>query len=388
VLYKLAEANMNNTTQNKKKRLASLDALRGFDMFWILGGEKLFAALFILTGWTGWQVAHAQTLHSQWHGFTFYDLIFPLFIFLSGVAIALSPKQISHLPIKEKSTIYFKALKRLLILCAFGILYNHGWGTGIPLDFDQVRYASVLSRIAVVWFITVLLVWHTQLLTQVWIAASILVGYWLWLCFIPVPGGLAGDLSVGGAGSWNAWFDSNLLPGTTYQNRAVDPEGILSTLPAIVNGLAGVFTGRFIKQASERGPWKTAILLLIAGVITMAFGWLWDLVFPVNKYLWTSSFTLVTVGWSLVLFALFYAFVDLCNMQRSAYLFVVIGANAVIIYLASSIVDWHYMAKSLFGGVITGLPEAWQPLIGVFALLAVQIFVLHWLYKRKILISV
>ena len=116
-------------TQEKpqKRRLASLDALRGMDMFWILGGEKIFAALFILTGWTGWQVAHGQTLHSNWHGFTFYDLIFPLFIFLAGVAMGLSPKRIDHLPFSERRVYYAKALKRLFLLAGFGVLYNHGW---------------------------------------------------------------------------------------------------------------------------------------------------------------------------------------------------------------------------------------------------------------------
>lgn len=118
-------------TKVSKKRLASLDALRGMDMLWILGGEKIFTALFVLTGWAGWQVAHNQTLHSQWHGFTFYDLIFPLFIFLSGVVMGLSPKRIDYLTLSERLPMYKKALKRLVLLCVLGIFYNHGWGTGI-----------------------------------------------------------------------------------------------------------------------------------------------------------------------------------------------------------------------------------------------------------------
>lgn len=202
---------MSDTNKKTKKRLASLDALRGFDMFWILGGEKVFAALFVLTGWAGWKVAESQTLHSQWHGFTFYDLIFPLFIFLSGVAMGLSPKRIDHLPFVDRKPIYIKAFKRLLLLCFFGVLYNHGWGTGVPLNPEEVRYASVLGRIAVAWFVAAMLVWHTSFRTQMFTLAGILIGYWVWLCFIPVPGGVAGDLSAGGAGSWNAWFDTNFI---------------------------------------------------------------------------------------------------------------------------------------------------------------------------------
>ncbi|ASD67257.1 transmembrane glucosamine N-acetyltransferase NagX [Pseudoalteromonas piscicida] len=376
------------TTNNKPKRLASLDALRGMDMFWILGGQSIFAALFVLTGWQGWKAFEAHTLHSPWHGFTFYDLIFPLFIFLSGVAMGLSPKRIDHLPFNERKPFYLKALKRLLLLCAFGVLYNHGWGTGIPMDPDSVRYASVLGRIAFAWFFCALLVWHTSLRTLAYVGVGILLFYWLLLCFIPVPGGQAGDLSANGVGSWNAFIDTYLLPGISYQNRPVDPEGVLSSLPAIVNAIAGVFAGRAIANAQTQGEWKTVGILAGSGLLVLALGWLWDMQFPVNKELWTSSFVLVTVGWSAILLAVFYAIVDVLSFQRWAYPFVIIGANSIIIYLASSLVNWTFISKSVFGGVIAAVPTAWQPLMAVFGLLAVQLLVLHWMYKRRIFVSV
>ncbi|WP_404340417.1 transmembrane glucosamine N-acetyltransferase NagX [Pseudoalteromonas mariniglutinosa] len=373
-------------TKPTKQRLASLDALRGMDMFWILGGQAIFAALFILTGWTGWQAFTAQTVHSVWHGFTFYDLIFPLFIFLSGVAMGLSPKRIDHLGWQERQVYYRKALKRLMLLCGLGILYNHGWGTGMPMAVDDIRYASVLSRIAIAWFCCAMLVWHTCLRSQAMTAIGLLLGYWILLCFVPVPGGVAGDLSA--AGSWNAWFDKHFLPGMSYQNRVVDPEGILSNIPAIINAIAGVFAGRLIAQATKVGEWKTAGLLFILGVISLSLGWLWDLQFPVNKELWTSSFVLVTIGWSAILLAVFYALVDILPGQRLAYPFVIIGANSIIIYLASSLVDWDYISQSVFGGLIRAVSEPWQPLLGVITLLTVQMLVLHWMYRRKIFVSV
>ncbi|PCK30126.1 transmembrane glucosamine N-acetyltransferase NagX [Pseudoalteromonas piscicida] len=376
------------TTNNKPKRLASLDALRGMDMFWILGGQSIFAALFVLTGWQGWKAFEAHTVHSPWHGFTFYDLIFPLFIFLSGVAMGLSPKRIDHLPFDERKPFYLKALKRLLLLCAFGVLYNHGWGTGIPMDPEGVRYASVLGRIAFAWFFCALLVWHTSLRTLAYVGVGILLFYWLLLCFIPVPGGQAGDLSANGVGSWNAFIDTYLLPGISYQNRPVDPEGVLSSLPAIVNAIAGVFAGRTIAKAQEQGEWKTVGILAGAGCLSLALGWLWDLQFPVNKELWTSSFVLVTVGWSAILLAVFYAVVDVLGFQRWAYPFVIIGANSIIIYLASSLVNWTFISKSVFGGVIAAVPADGQPLMAVIALLVVQLLVLHWMYKRRIFVSV
>lgn len=373
-------------TKVSKKRLASLDALRGMDMLWILGGEKIFTALFVLTGWAGWQVAHNQTLHSQWHGFTFYDLIFPLFIFLSGVVMGLSPKRIDYLTLSERLPMYKKALKRLVLLCVLGIFYNHGWGTGIPASLDEIRYASVLGRIAVAWFFAVMLIWHTSLRFQIITAISILVGYWIWLVFIPVPGGSAGVLTM--QGSWNAWIDQHLLPGITYQNRATDPEGLLSNLPAIVNAILGIFAGRFIAKAPDLGEWKTVGILFTSGIICLALGWSWNLVFPVNKDLWTSSFVLVTSGWSAILLAIFYAFVDVLNFRKAVYPFIIIGANSIMIYLASSLLNWEYTAKSVFGGLVVAGSESWQPLLSVCALLSVQLLFLHWMYKRNILVSV
>ena len=374
------------TAKTQKKRLASLDALRGMDMFWILGGQGIFAALFVLTGWQGWKAFEAHTVHSPWHGFTFYDLIFPLFIFLSGVAMGLAPKRIDHLPFNERRPLYNKALKRLFLLMAFGVLYNHGWGTGAPFAFEEVRYASVLGRIAIAWFFCALLVWHFSLRVLAYSGVGILIFYWILLCFIPVPGGVAGDLSA--AGSWNAWFDKHLLPGISYQNRVVDPEGILSSLPAIVNAIAGVFAGQLIAKANERGEWKTCGILFGSGVVSLVLGWTWDLHFPVNKELWTSSFVLVTVGWSAILLAVFYAAVDILNGQKLAYPFVIIGANSIIIYLASSLVDWGYISRSVFGGVVIASHSEWQPILAVTALMAVQMLVLHWMYRRKIFVSV
>lgn len=365
-------------------RLMSLDALRGFDMFWILGGEKLFAALFALTAWSGWLVADAQMQHTQWHGFTFYDLIFPLFIFLSGVALGLSPKRLDQLPLNQRLPKYRHALKRLLLLLAFGVMYNHGWGTGVPADPESVRYASVLGRIAFAWFLAAMIVWHTSFRIQVVIAIALLVGYAAMHLWLPLPGVPAGSLTP--EFSINAWVDQHLLPGISYQNRPVDPEGILSTLPAVVNALAGVFTGHLI--VSKQSGWRNAALMLGAGLLCLLLGWLLNPLLPVNKELWTSTFVMVTVGWSLILLSLFYALVDLLGFKKLAMPFVVIGCNAIIIYLASSLLDWEYFSLSLFGGIIDGVDDVWQPLLAVITLLAVQWALLVWMYRRGIFIKV
>ncbi|MFG0455100.1 transmembrane glucosamine N-acetyltransferase NagX [Shewanella mangrovisoli] len=372
--------------RQSKPRLMSLDALRGFDMFWILGGEALFGALLMLTGWVGWQWGDTQMHHSEWNGFRFYDLIFPLFIFLSGVALGLSPKRLDKLPMQERMPVYRHGIKRLFLLLLLGILYNHGWGTGAPADPDKVRYASVLGRIAFAWFFAALLVWHTSLRTQVLVALGILVAYGAVQLWLPFPGGQAGVLSP--TESINAYVDSLLLPGVSYQGRTPDPEGVLSTLPAVVNALAGVFVGHFIVKSHPKGEWAKFGLLSVAGGVCLALGWLLDGVIPVNKELWTSSFVLVTSGWSMLLLALFYALVDVLKWQKLAFIFVVIGTNAIIIYLASSLVDWKYIAQSVFGGVIAVLPENAQPLGAVIGLLTVQWLVLYWMYRRNIFVRI
>ncbi|MBP7664159.1 MAG: DUF5009 domain-containing protein [Shewanella sp.] len=369
-----------------KPRLMSLDALRGFDMFWILGGEALFGGLLILTGWAGWQWGDEQMHHSQWHGFHFYDLIFPLFIFLSGVALGLSPKRLDKLPMKDRLPVYRHGIKRLFLLLLLGILYNHGWGTGAPADPEKIRYASVLGRIAFAWFFAALLVWHTSLRTQVIVALGILLGYGAMQLWLPFPGGQAGVLSP--TESINAYVDSILLPGVSYQGRTPDPEGLLSTIPAIVNALAGVFVGHFIVKSHPKGEWVKVGLLAVAGGACLALGWLLDLIIPVNKELWTSSFVLVTSGWSMILLAAFYALVDVLKWQKVAFFFVVIGSNAIIIYLASSLVDWKYIAQSVFGGLMMALPESAQALAAVISLLAVQWLVLYWMYRRNIFVRI
>jgi predicted acyltransferase len=143
-----------------KKRLLSIDALRGFDMFWILGAEQLFAVLFIITGLSIFDAAAAQMLHSQWHGFTAYDLIFPLFIFLSGVSLGIAAKPFSELGDNKRKQLLRHGIKRLLLLLLLGIIYNHGWGSGIPISADNIRYVSVLGRIGLSWFVAALLVWY------------------------------------------------------------------------------------------------------------------------------------------------------------------------------------------------------------------------------------
>ena len=373
------------STSAKKQRLLSIDALRGFDMIWILGAEGLFASLFTLTGITFFSLAAQQMLHTPWHGFTAYDLIFPLFIFLSGVSLGIAGKPLKSYPVGLRHEKLKHAIKRLFILISLGVVYNHGWGQGIPANIEDVRFASVLGRIGIAWFVVAMLVWFVSIRHQWLIAIGILLGYWLLLGVVEIEGYGAGNYTSTGA--LNVWFDKTLLPGTTYQNLPLDPEGVLSNVASVVNALIGVFVGRYI-MVHQKNEKKLLRDLFSAGILLLILGYLWAEVFPINKTLWTSSFTLVTCGYSILLLTLFYGVIDVLKIQRWGIFFAIIVTNSIIVYLGTSLIDWQYLAGSLFGGFIIALPQNWQPLLQVTVLVLIQWVFLLWLYRRKIFIKV
>jgi len=362
---------------NKKQRLASLDALRGFDMFWIIGGEALFPPLLALTGWWIFAFGQAQMQHSEWHGFRFYDLIFPLFIFLSGVTLGIAGKSLRGQPMGSRKPVYQKAVKRLLVLIALGVVYNHGWGTGIPADLAEIRYASVLARIGFAWFFAAMIVWHCSVRSQYLIAAAILLGYWLLQVGF---GALTPTDSV------NSWVDQCCLPGTTYHHRPYDPEGLLSTIPAVVNALMGVFTGRWLRKHSGQHG-KILWGLALGGLACLLTGYLWHWIYPVNKELWTSAFVLITSACSLLLLALFYLLVDVWKWRLFNTFFAVIGCNAILVYLGTSLVNWAYSSESLFGGIAAALSQAGAALVIAIGVILLQWLLLRWLYRHRIFIS-
>ena len=369
-----------------KGRLQSVDALRGFDMFWILGGEKLFAALFVLSGWHFWQIADNQMAHSSWHGFTFYDFIFPLFIFLSGVSLGLANKQLSALTLTQRAPVYKKALKRLLLLSLLGVIYNHGWGTGLPSQLEDIRFASVLGRIAIAWFLAAMIVWHFRLVIQIAIALSILLLNFILHMLVESPSGQLGIENS--ALTWNAWFDERLLLGASYQNLAVDPEGVMSHFPAVVNALIGVWFGQLIRLYDNKPPSEIVWHGTIIGLVLLALGGSWDLVYPVNKTLWTSSFVFVSAGWSVILMSVFYWLFDVIKLQKIGMFFIVIGLNSIAIYLSTSLINWQFTAQSLFGGLISASPDAVIPLLQVIALILVQWLVLFYMYRKRLFVHV
>jgi predicted acyltransferase len=376
--------NQNQTTYSapKSNRLVSLDALRGFDMLWIMGGERIITALADLTGASALIWAATQMEHVEWNGFHFYDLIFPLFLFIAGVSLPFSLD-------KRKATgesmakIYRHLFSRMIVLVIFGIIYN-GF---LDFDWGHIRYASVLARIGLGWFFAALIVLNCK--PGWWYAwfAGILLLYWALLKLVPVPGYGAGNLTV--EGSLVAYIDRLLLPGRLYL-EVHDPEGILSTIPAIGTALMGAITGSFLRIPDlQISGLRKALWMGIAGLISLGMGTLWGIVFPINKNLWTSSFVLYAGGWSLLFVAIFYLIIDVWGWKKWAFFFIVIGMNSITIYMfQAGIINFRSSTEFFFGGVIKLFSENWQPLIGAIGYTTVCWVFLYILYKKKIFLKV
>jgi len=382
---------MDNTT--RKQRLVSLDALRGFDMFWIMSGERIFHALAKATGWPVFIWISAQLHHTVWNGITFYDMIFPLFLFIAGVSMPYSlQKKValadvrypSQLPAREKNKLYLSMLRRTCILILLGMIVN---GLLKFKGYENTRFASVLGRIGLAWFFAGLIYLNCKPKAQVLWLLVLLLGYWALMMWVPVPGYGAGVLTMDG--SLESYVDRLLLPGRLHDG-VHDPEGILSTIPAIGTALLGVFTGSFLQQQSEKfNMHKKALVMFGAGVVLVLTGLLWDRYFPINKRLWTSSFVLYVGGWSLLLLSVFYFVIDVMGYKKWAFPFILIGVNSIVIYMASEgMVDFGHTAGYLFGGLIQYAPMIWQPVFSALSVTLIQLALLYFLYRQKLFLKI
>jgi len=374
---------MKTKSSSPSKRLESLDALRGFDMFFIMGGAGLLAALYQWFSCSFTHVLAQQMEHVEWNGLAHHDTIFPLFLFIAGISFpfSLAKQRSQHRP---ESAIHWKVIRRGLILFLFGLLYN---GLLDHLDFAHLRIPSVLARIGIAWMFAALIFMHTRWQWRAVITAVILVGYWLVARFIPAPDAAGADILTA-EGSIIGYIDRVLLPGHIY-TPTYDPEGILSTLPAICTALLGMFTGEWIK--TERvglTPKKKTLGMVVAGIALLAVGLLWSLDFPINKKLWTSSFVLVVAAYSVLMFALFYWIIDVRGHRRWAKVFTVIGLNSITIYLGQRFINFSYTSNRLFGGLVGFLPENAQPFFTNLAYVAVCWLFLYFLYKKKVFLKV
>ena len=361
-------------------RLHSLDALRGFDMFWIMGAEEIFHSMAKATNAPFWSVLATQFTHPEWNGFHFYDLIFPLFLFIAGVATPYSVGRELQKG-KSKTDVLWRVIKRGLLLVLLGIIYNNGLEI-MPLS--NVRFGSVLGRIGLAYmFANIIYVYSKRQAQIIWFC-TLLIGYWLLLKFTSAPGYPMGDLTM--EGNFASYIDRSLMPGRLYLTIH-DPEGLMSTIPAISTGLLGILTGSYLKNSVITGG-KKALRLALTGLAFVVLAIIWNFDFPINKNLWTSSFVLNVGGISLVLLALFYYIIDVLGFRRWAFFFRVIGMNSILIYMSGKFIEWEYTTDGFFKwlGQLIGNPYGAVALAICFV--AVKWCFLYFMYKKKIFLRV
>ena len=356
-------------------RLISLDALRGFDMFWIVGGDALVGALRKLSDGPVMQGLAGQLDHVAWAGFHFEDLIFPMFVFIVGVSLVFSLTR--TIEQEGRKGAVKRIMRRAAFLYLLGIFYYGGFGT----PFSEIRLLGVLQRIALAYLFAGLIFCFFQRRGRIIWCAGLLIGYWLLMTFVPVPGGTAANFAEGQ--NLANWVDKNYLPLHKWDGDH-DPEGLLSTLPAIATCLLGVLAGMLLRD-TKRSDWNKVGHLAAAGLILVLLGWLWNFQFPVIKKIWTSSFVLVAAGYSSMLLALFYLVVDVWKHRKWAQPFVWIGMNPITIYLISNLVDVGQIAQRFAGGDLNKLYLGRGGDLAVALVeVAITFGICGFLYQRKI----
>ena len=375
----------NNPTGSATERLVSLDVFRGITI----------AGMVLVNNPGTWEHIYWPLEHAQWHGWTPTDLVFPFFLFIVGVAITLA---FGSRVESGRSTrdLYLKVIKRTLIIFAIGMFLN-----AVPhFDFYVLRIPGVLQRIAVCYFFASIIFLNTKVRTQVAITIALLLIYWLLVKLIPAPGFAAGDLTK--EGSLPSFMDRVVFGNHVWaQAKVYDPEGLLSTIPALATTLMGVLTGHWLR--TKNSSYEKVAGLFVGGAICVAVGWAWNSLFPINKALWTSSYVLFTGGLALQFLALCYWVIDIKGYRRWAKPFEIFGVNAIALYVGAGIMADLLGVIKVTGSDGTKVPLGFWIYDQVFtpwaspknASLAFAIaFVLVWLglmwvlHRRKIFIKV
>ena len=346
-------------------------------MFWIIGGDVFFRAFLKFSDAPWAEALETQLHHSQWNGFTFYDLIFPLFLFIVGLSMPFAISKRLQRGDSRKD-LYTHIIKRTLILFALGLVYNHI----LDLNFSSFRWAGVLQRIALCYFFAAMIFMNFRIKGQAIAIGSIVFGYWAMMTLIPVPGFGAGVLTP--EGNLASFIDRLLLPGRSCCFKFGDNEGILTTIPAIATTLLGGLAGHLLR--SPLGQQKKLSGLVAAGFSSLILALLWSLFFPINKLLWSSSYVLFAAGWSFLLVALFYWVIDLRGHKKWAFPFVVVGLNPITIYVLHGVFDFGSIAGIFVNGFIVYLGDI-RPVAWIACVLLVKWLFLYFLYRQKIFLK-
>ncbi|MFC1528782.1 acyltransferase family protein [Candidatus Latescibacterota bacterium] len=360
-----------------ENRVLSIDALRGFDMFLIIGGGAFISNLLRVIDTPFNQAIFSQMHHAEWHGFTAWDLIFPLFLYIVGASMPFSLSGRLEKGDSRKN-IYHHIVKRAIILYFFGMIIE----AGRINNFGGLRYTGVLHRIAFCYLFASLIVMNTRVAGQALWAVFLLIFYWVIMTFVPVPGYGSGVFTP--EGNLASYVDRLFLPGILYHD-VFDNEGILSTVPAISTTLLGVLSGHWLRSSFL--PGRKSAGLCAVGVLSLILGLLWNMIFPINKLIWTSSYVLYSGGWSMLLLGIFYWIIDVRGYRTWAFPFVVIGLNAITIYMAGSLFDFGRIV-AIFTYEFIDILKSLQPLFRASSILFVKWLFLYYLYRKKLFLKV
>lgn len=375
---------MSQSSAGLNDRLVSLDVFRGITI----------AGMVLVNNPGTWSSIYWPLEHAEWHGWTPTDLIFPFFVFIVGVAIPLAFGRRLESG-GSKRDLYWKIARRTLIIFALGMFL-----AGFPyFQLSTIRIPGVLQRLAVCYLFASLIFLKTKVRTQIIITIALLLVYWLLMTLLHAPGFAAGDLSK--EGSVASFVDRVIFgPHIWKQGKVYDPEGLLSTIPAIATALFGVLTGQWLRTGKSQYEKVTG--LFVAGAVCAVIGWCWNPFFPINKSLWTSSYVFFTGGLALEFLALCYWLIDIRKYQRWAKPFVVFGVNAIVLFVGTGVMarlmgliklPWGSETISLQGWIFQKLFLSWASPINASLAYAIA-FILLWLglmwilYSRKIFLKV
>jgi predicted acyltransferase len=362
------------TTTEQLKRLMSIDALRGFDMFWIIGGSAVITGLAKALGGP-LDFLLPQFEHVPWEGLHFFDLIWPLFMFIMGVSIPLSIEK-RKAEGKTKRSLYFHAIRRAIILFILGMIVQGGL---LNWDFNNLHPCySVLHGIAAGYLIAFIVTVELRPKMQGVIIAIFLLVYWAVLELISVPGTGAGVLTP--EGNVATWIDQIILGRFHYGTNT----WFLSYMGFASSVLLGVLAGHLLISPSKE---ITKVLALTgAGIACILIGLLWSLAFPIIKLLWTSSFVMVSGGFSFLMLALFYWIIEVKGFHRWAFFFTVIGMNSIVVYLAIMLFDFQQIGNIFVGSLLPRI-QPWDDFVSASAAVTVIWLLLYWMYRTKTFIK-
>jgi predicted acyltransferase len=359
-------------------RVVSLDALRGFDMFWIIGGGWIIAGLAkgLDSAWFN-QVIMPHLEHVPWEGFVAWDLIMPLFLFVVGAAMPYSfAKRIEQG--HPKSRLYAHILFRVAILWILGMIAQ---GRLLQYDLSQLRlYSNTLQAIAAGYLIASIILLNLRIWGQLAVTAALLLLYWALLMLVPVPGYGAGQLTPDG--NLAIYIDKLILgpyqDGTSYT-------WILSSMTFGCTVMMGALAGQLLR--ADFGKARKVLFLLAAGIACIWIGWAWGLIFPIIKHIWTSSMVLFAGGWSLVLLGIFYLLFDMLPLRFLAFPFVVIGMNAIAVYMVTRVYDFRHLGDIFVAGLARWTGD-WHSFVRAVAGMTVIWLILFYLYRKQTFIKI